>query len=134
MTVDKQVLKVGPFKDVIPDAVRVGDEVYLSGAVSIGEDGAPLHAGDIFAQMRQVYANIEAVLKQFDADLGNLVKETIFVTDVQSFTGSEEAIEQFAKIRAEVFGGYPEVAQSLVQVSDLVMPGLMIEIEAVARL
>jgi len=66
--------------------------------------------------------------------LGNLVKETIFVTDVQSFTGSEEAIEQFAKIRAEVFGGYPEVAQSLVQVSDLVMPGLMIEIEAVARL
>lgn len=133
MTPDKNVLKVGPFQDVIPDAVRVGDEVYLSGAVSVDESGTPVHAGDLHAQMKQAYSNIERALGHFDADLSNLVKETIFVTDVKQLTGDEAAVGRFASTREEIFGGYPEVAQSLIEISNLVLPELMVEIEAVAR-
>lgn len=133
MTLTKDVLKVGPFQQFIPDAVRVGDVVHVSGAVSTDEQGAPQHPGDLFAQMRQAYANIEAVLGHYDLDLSHLVKETVFVTDMAAIMGSEEGMQRFLETRQDVFGGYPGVAQSLIQVSGLVMPDLMVEIEAVAH-
>ncbi len=134
MSTQAEVLKVGPFQQFIPDAVRIGDDVHLSGAVSIDETGAVVAAGDMLGQMRRAYANIEAVLGHFDAGLDNLVQETLYVTDMSALTGSEEALGAFGQAREEIFGGYPEVAQSLVGVAELVMPDLLIEIEAVARL
>lgn len=132
----KQVIAEGPFAELIPDGVRVGDVIYLSGAISIDEQGAPVHEGDFLAQNRQAYAIIEGVLDGFGADLGNVVKETVFVTDVSMAMGREDAPWQdYAAMHGEVFGGGAnEVAQSMIEVSSLVLPGLLVEIEVVAHL
>ena len=130
----KQVVKFGPWKDFIADGVRVGDTIYLSGAVSVDEKGEPLHEGDIVAQMKQAYAHIAKVLKEYGATMDNIVYEELSVTDMDAVMGSEEKMDAFFKERAEVFGGNPEVTQSLIQVTGLVMPELMIEIKVVAML
>ena len=129
-TIEKQVLRKGPFGELIADAVRVGDTVHLSGAVAVDEKGEPLHPGDLEAQMRQCYRSIEATLGEFDADLSNIVDETWFVTDVESAMAN---LDSLFGARAEAFGGPPAITQTCVEVSSLVMPGLVIEIKVVAR-
>lgn len=133
---DKQVVAEGPFAELIPDGVRVGDVIHLSGAVSIDEEGSPVHEGDFLAQNRQAYANIEKALRGFGADMGNVVKETVFLTDVSMAMGGEDAPWQaYGAMRDEIYaGGGSEVAQSMVQVAGLVMPQLLVEIEVVAHL
>lgn len=65
-------------------AVRVGDTIYLSGQVSHDDEGNIVGEGDMEAQMRQAYANIEKVLAQYGAGMDNLVDEILFVTDMES--------------------------------------------------
>jgi 2-iminobutanoate/2-iminopropanoate deaminase len=134
--VKTQVIAEGPFAAIIPDGIRVGDVIYLSGAVSVDSDGAPAHEGDFLAQNRQAYANIAGTLARFGADMTNVVKETVFVTDMAGPVGSPDApFEVYAAMRNEIYHGRgAEVAQSLVQVAGLVMPGLLVEIEVVAHL
>ena len=130
-----QVIAEGPFAAIIPDGVRVGDVIHLSGAVSVDADGTPLHEGDFLAQNRQAYANIAKTLAGFGADMSNVVKETVFVTDMSGPVGSPDApFEVYAAMRHEIYDGRgAEVAQSLVQVTGLVMPQLMVEIEVIAH-
>ena len=132
---DKQVVAEGPLSALIPDGVRVGDLIHLSGAASIDDEGSPVHAGDFLAQNRQAYANIEKVLESFGADLSNVIKETVFVTDMSLPMGSPDApFQEYVAMHAEVFGGGPnEVAQSLIQISGLFLPELLVEIEVVAH-
>jgi len=132
---EKQVVADGPFAAVIPEGVRVGDVIHLSGAVSIDEQGAPVHEGDFLAQNRQAYAHIEKALEALGARLENVVKETVFVTDMSMPAGSEDApFQEYGAMRDEIYSGKgSEVAQSLVQVASLVMPGLLVEIEVVAH-
>lgn len=131
----KQVIAKGPFAAIIPDGIRVGDTIHLSGAVSVDGEGNPLHVGDFLAQNRQAYANIREVLEGFDADLRHVVKETVFVTDMLLPVGDSDApFQAYADMRNEIYGGRGnEVAQSLVQVAGLVMPELLVEIEVVAQ-
>lgn len=133
---DKQVVAEGPFAEIIPDGVRVGEVIHLSGAVSIDAEGVPVHEGDFLAQNRQAYANIERTLAAFGAGMGNVVKETVFLTDVSMAMGSEDAPWQaYAAMRDEIYvGGGSQVAQSMIQVAGLVMPQLLVEIEVVAHL
>lgn len=133
---EKKVVADGPFAAIIPDGVQVGDTIYLSGAVSVDAEGTPVHEGDFLAQVRQAYANIEVTLKQFGADLTNIVKETVFVVDMAHPTGDpEEPFVEYAAVRAECLGGAggTDVAQSLIQVASLVFPELLVEIEVEAR-
>ena len=133
---DKQVIANGPFAALIPDGVRVGDTIHLSGAVSVDDDGDPVHEGDFLAQNRQAYANIEKVLAGFGTDMSSVVKETVFVTDMSMALGSEDApFEEYGAMRHEIYGGAGgEVAQSLIQCAGLVFPQLLVEIEVVAHL
>lgn len=131
MTIDKKMYRSGPFKEVFAQGVRVGHTLHLAGQVSMNEAGEVVGPGDLVAQTRQIYANIEHVLGQFGADMSNLVDETIFVTDVGQVM---KELEAFAGARAEAFGGSPDVSQTLVQVAALVMPELVIEIKCVAML
>ena len=55
---EKQVVAFGPFKDFIADGVRMGDTIHLSGAVSVDDEGKPLHPGNIVKQAQQAYAHI----------------------------------------------------------------------------
>ncbi len=132
---DRQIIANGPFAAIIPDGVRVGDDIHLSGAVSVDEQGTPVHEGDFMAQNRQAYASIRKVLEGFGADMSNVVKETVFVTDMSRPLGSEDApFEAYAAMRDEVYDGRGnEVAQSMIQCAGLVFPQLLVEIEVVAR-
>lgn len=132
---DKQVIADGPFSSIIPDGVRVGQTIHLSGAVSVDAEGEPMHEGDFLAQNRQAYANIAACLAAFGADMSNVVKETVFVTDMSMPMGNPEApFEDYAAMRDEVYSGNGNhVAQSLIQCAGLVFPQLLVEIEVTAH-
>jgi 2-iminobutanoate/2-iminopropanoate deaminase len=105
------------------DAVRAGDLLFLSGCVPVDGDGK-LVDGDVVAQTRQVFANLGAVLAAAGAAFGDIVKVTVFLTDVDD----RAAVNT---VRQEVFGD-ARPASTLVEVSRLAIPGARIEVEAVA--
>lgn len=127
---EKIVERSGPFKDYIAEGVKVGDTVYLSGQVSLGDDGDLIGDGDMNEQVRQAYHNVKELLKKFDLSMDNIVDETWFVTNMKY---SMENIDELFEIRSECYGKFPEVAQKMIEIKSLVMPELMIEIKCVAK-
>jgi 2-iminobutanoate/2-iminopropanoate deaminase len=105
------------------DAVRAGNLLFISGCVPIDADGN-LVPGDVVAQARQTFANVGAVLAAAGAGFGDVVKVTVFLTDVDD----RAAINT---VRQEMFGA-ARPASTLVEVSRLAIPGARIEVEAVA--
>ena len=101
-----------------------GSMVFVSGQVARNSQGETVGVGDIEAQTRQVLDNVKAVLAEGGATLDDVVKVTVFVTDV----GDYAAIH---KVRGEYFSA-PYPASTMVEVSALVNPELKIEIEAIA--
>ena len=106
-------------------AVPTGRMVFVSGQVARGVDGQLVGRGDIRAQTRKVLENVRAVLAEGGATMDDVVKVTVFVTNLaDNFSAIHE-------VRAEFFSsGYP--ASTLVGISRLVDPDMLIEIEAVA--
>ena len=106
-------------------AVRAGRLVFASGQVARGVDGQLVGRGDIRAQTRKVLENTRAVLAEAGATLDDVVKVTVFVTNIA------EHFSAIHEVRAEFFSSdYP--ASTLVEISRLVDPDMLIEIEAVA--
>lgn len=106
--------------------VPLGDArlVFVSGQVPVDAAGALVGEGDMEAQTEQVFRNLELVLRECGCDLQDVVKITSFVTD----TGARAA---FSKVRNRVFArSLP--ASTFVEVSALVNPKWLVEIEAVA--
>ncbi|MNT41085.1 Enamine/imine deaminase [compost metagenome] len=126
----RRVVREGAFKHIIADGVQVDDTIYLSGQVSVDGEGRTLGAGDIAAQVRQAYTNVRSVLASFGASMADVVDETLFVTDIDGFLGQADTL--FA-LRAEMFGGEPQISQTLVQVARLGSPDWLIEIKCLAR-
>lgn len=108
-------------------AVRVGDTIYVSGQTALAPDGEMVGVGDMAAQMRQAYANIERALGDLGADMGNVVEETLFATNVRAASVASRTV------RHEVYRGVFEVASTLVQVAALAGPEMLIEIRCTAR-
>jgi enamine deaminase RidA (YjgF/YER057c/UK114 family) len=129
LTIEKQTYRSGPYKDLFAQGVKVGNVLYLAGQVGVDEAGKP--ATDIVEQTKLAYANIGRVLAKFDATMSNIVDETMFVTDIAEVMSNADSV--FA-VRNEAYAGTPEVCQTLVQVSGLVMPELKIEIKCIAHL
>jgi enamine deaminase RidA (YjgF/YER057c/UK114 family) len=125
---DKITFRSGPYKDFIAQAVRVGDFLHLSGQVGTNSDDAP--GKDIVEQTQLAYCQIANVLAEFGATLDNVVDETMFVTDIAEVMENVEAV---FGVRAEAYGGTPEVTNTLVQVVSLVEPELKIEIKCTAQ-
>ena len=107
------------------DAVRAGDLLFLSGCVPVDGEGR-LVPGDVVAQTRQVFSNVEAVLAAAGARFADVVKVTVYLTDVDD----RQAVNI---VREEVFGA-TRPASTLVEVSRLAIPGARVEVEAVALL
>lgn len=126
----KEVVRQGPFKEFIPEGVRSGDTIFLSGQISVDEEGNVLHPNDLVAQTRVAYDHIKAVLAEFGATMDDIVDETLLMTDMEAAMGNIEALWT---ARGEAYGGDPDVAQTIVQVAALVFPELEIEIKCVAR-
>ena len=108
-------------------AVRAGDLVYLSGAVSWDENLQPLHVGDIAGQIDQAYANLTRGLAAFDLTFDDVVKENGFVTDMDAAIGALGA-------RAKYYDSGLLPAATWIGVSRLFHPDLMVEIELIASL
>ena len=104
--------------------VRIGDTIYVSGQVAQDPDGNLVGEGDMEAQARQVFANIEGVLAVAGAGLADVVKITTYVTDMSQYGG-------YAKVRREVFPG-ADIASATVASPTLVSPVFLVEIEATA--
>ncbi len=104
--------------------VTGGRTIYVSGQISVDQEGRVVGADHFEAQARQVFENLKAALAAAGATLEDVAKITVFVTDISQ-------LEAFRAVRNAYFTGAPP-ASSLVQVSRLVLPELMIEIEAIA--
>jgi len=101
-----------------------GRTIYVSGQVSLDASGKLVGGRDVGAQTRQVFENLKAALGAAGASLENVVKITVFMTDLAG-------LQEFRKLRNEYFPKDPP-ASSLVKVAGLVLPELLIEIEAIA--
>ena len=106
------------------DAVRAGNLLFVSGCVALDSDGKLVGEGDVVAQARQVFENIGLCLAATGASFADVVKVTTFLTDI----GDRAAVNT---VRKEVFGD-ARPASTLVEVSALVLPEFLIEVEAVA--
>lgn len=112
---------IGPYST----AVLQGGSCYLSGMIPADPSNGKLAAEDVAGQARQVFENMKTVLGEMDLSLSDVVKTTVFLTDLKDFGAVNE-------IYAAYFGpDYP--ARSCVQVSALPM-GARVEVEAVATL
>ena len=106
------------------DAVRAGELLFLSGVVPIDGEGHLVGGDDVVMQARQVLANLAAVLAAAGATFADVVKVTVYLTDI-----ADRA--RINPVRQEVFGE-ARPASTLVEVSALAVPGARLEIEAVA--
>lgn len=99
--------------------------IFVSGQLAQDQNGNVVGVGDIKAQTRQVLENMRAVLEDSGASLDNVVKVTVYLTNLkEDFKGVHE-------VRAEYFPENPP-ASTLVEVSKLVLDELLVEIEAIA--
>lgn len=105
-------------------AVRAGDTVHVSGTVAVDDDGAVVGAGDPRAQTRTAIANVEAALDHVGATLADVVRTRLYVTDVEDW-------ESVGAAHAEAFGEV-RPATTMVEVSRLIGPEYLVEVEAVA--
>jgi reactive intermediate/imine deaminase len=106
------------------DAVRAGDLLFISGCVALDADGKVVGENDVVAQARQVFENIGLCLAAAGASFEDVVKVTTFLTDVRDRG-------RINPVRQEFFGD-ARPASTLVEVSALVIPEFLIEVEAVA--
>lgn len=103
-------------------AVRVGPQVHVSGTTATDENGAVVGSNDPYRQTSQALENIEQVLEQAGASLEDVVRTRMFVTDIEDWERIGEAHgEFFEEIRP---------ATSMVEVSSLIDPEMLVEIEA----
>lgn len=109
--------------------VRAGDTLYVSGVLAVDDKPQLIGAGDMKAQVAQVYANLGRILEANGASFQDVVKETVFATDLAAL-GSALAPRQAA---FDAAGAYMP-ASTMVQVTGLFLPGAMLEVELVAYL
>lgn len=103
---------------------KIGDLIFLSGQAAISPEGAIVGEGDFDAQLKQTFVNIETVLTAAGSDLSKVAKVTIYLTDMGNFPKIVEA-------RRKYFTA-PYPADTIVEVSSLALPELIVEIDVIA--
>ena len=106
------------------DAVRAGDLLFVSGCIAVDAQGALVGGDDVVAQTRKVFENLQTTLRAGGAEVADVVKVTVYLTDVE-----DRAL--INPVRQEFFGE-ARPASTLVEISKLVLPDAKVEIDAVA--
>ncbi len=107
-------------------AVRVGNRIYVTGTTATDENGNIVGVGDAYAQAVQVIKNIEKALNALGAALEHVVRTRMFVTEISLW-------EEYGKAHGEFFHEIMP-ATTMVEVSKLIDPRMLVEIEADAEL
>lgn len=103
-------------------AVRTGNMVFVTGTTATDADGNLIGLGDPYAQAVQALRNIQAVLERAGAEMRHVVRTRMFVTDISKW-------QEIGRAHAEFFRDI-RPATTMVQVSQLIVPEILVEIEA----
>jgi len=115
-----------PWEDAVgySRAVRVGPHVYVSGTTATNDAGEIAGVGDPYVQTKQVLENIRAALERLDATMDDVVRSTMYVTNIADWGA-------IGRAHAEFFGDV-RPASTMVEVQRLVSPEMVVEIEVTA--
>ena len=111
---------IGPYSQ----AIRIGDFLYTSGQISLDPETMEMITGDIEVETEKVLKNIEAILKADGLNLNNIIRTTVYLTDLSEFARMNQVYEKFF--------ADTKPARACVQVAAL-PKGAKIEIDAVAH-
>ena len=106
-------------------AVRIGDDIKISGAVSMDAQGAPTAVGDLEQQMKNAYADLGKVLEHYGCSFDDVIVENVFTTNMAKFL-------EVASYRSTIYTKHFPTGTWL-EVKGLALPEFMIEIELEAR-
>jgi enamine deaminase RidA (YjgF/YER057c/UK114 family) len=102
-------------------AVRVGNQIFVTGTTALGQNGVLVGVGDAYAQATQVFRNIESVLKRAGAEMRHVVRTRMFVTDISRW-------KEIGRAHHEVFHDIMP-ATTMVEVRSLIDPDMLVEVE-----
>ena len=116
----------GPALSHYTDAVRFGDLLFISGTVALDGENNVVAAGDVVGQADYILAAIGRILAAAGGSFADVLRVTVYLLDIEDRT-------RINPVRQQYFGA-TKPASTLIEVSALALPGLLIEIEAVAGL
>ncbi|WP_040397364.1 RidA family protein [Cesiribacter andamanensis] len=107
-------------------AIRIGNQIEVSGTTAVDEEGQLVGEGDVYAQSRYIIQKAQKALQALGADLPQVVRTRTYVTDIGRW-------QEVARAHGEAFGQNPPAA-TMVEVAKLIAPQLLVEMEFTAVL